>query len=75
MKNLIKEVGRKVNCLIWSLFSTGIVLILLAILIVWTDFMIRIVFGLIVLVVAFMFIYGGYKAWSIKKELEKYFKL
>ena len=75
MKNLLQTVSRKINCVIWSLFSTGIVLILLAILIVWTDFMIRIVFGLIVLIIAFMFIYGGYKVWNIKKEVEKYFKL
>lgn len=54
--------------------STGIILTLLAILIVWTDFMLRLTFGLIVLVLAYTFLYGGYKVWTLKREIEKHFK-
>ena len=74
MISLFKEINKKFNGLIWSLVSTGVILLLLSILIVWTDFMLRLVFGLIVLVVAYVFLYGGYKIYALKKEIEKHFK-
>ena len=74
MINLFKEIHKKINGLIWSLISTGIVLLMLSVLIVWTDFILRLVFGLIVLVVAYVFIYSGYKLHSLRKEIEKHFK-
>ena len=74
MINLFKQINQKVNSLIWSLASTGIILLLLAVLIVWTTFMLRLVVGMIVLVIAYMFLYGGYKVWTLKKEIEKHFK-
>lgn len=74
MERLFKSIHKKVNGLIWSLVSTGIILMLLAILIVWTDFMLRLVFGLLVLVIAYTFLYSGYKLWALKKEIEKHFK-
>ena len=75
MVNFIKEIGKKINGLIWSLVSTGIILLFLGILIVWTDFILRLVIGLFVLLVAWIFLYGGYKLWTLKKEVEKYLKL
>jgi len=75
MISLFKEINKKFNGLIWSLTSTGVILLLLSVLIVWTDFMLRLVFGLIVLVVAYVFLYGGYKIYALKKEIEKHFKL
>ncbi|MEA3449494.1 MAG: hypothetical protein U9Q85_00710 [Patescibacteria group bacterium] len=74
MINLFKQIHKKVNGLIWSLFSTGIILLMLAVLIVWTDFILRLIFGLIVLVIAYIFIYFGYKLLSLRKEIEKHFK-
>lgn len=75
MVHLFKEINKKINSLIWTLVSTGVILLFLAILIVWTDFMLRLVIGMIVLVTAYSFIYGGYKLWVMKKEIEKHFKL
>jgi len=75
MVNLIKEISKKINGLIWSLISTGAILLLMGILIVWTDFMLRLVIGLFVLLIAWIFLYGGYKLWTLKKEAEKYLKL
>ncbi len=74
MQNLIKQVNQKVNSLIWSLISTGIILLMLAVLVVWTDFILRLVFGMFILVLAYAFFYGAYKVWSIKKDIEKHFK-
>lgn len=74
MENLFRVINKKINGVIWSFVSTGIILTLLAILIVWTDFMLRLVFGLFVLVLAYTFLYGGYKVWTLKREIEKHFK-
>jgi hypothetical protein len=75
MLNLVKTVNKKINGVIFSLLSTGVVLMMLSILIVWTDFMLRLVVGVFVLVIAYVFVYGAFKIWTIKKEIEKYFKL
>lgn len=72
MKNIINFAKQKVNGIIWTLIGNGIILLILGILIVWTDFMLRIVFGLITIVVAYVFFYLAYKVWSLKKEITKY---
>ena len=75
MVNLFKEINKKINGIIWSLVSTGIIMLMLSILIVWTDFMLRLVIGMLVLVISYAFLYGGYKLWMLKKEIEKHFNL
>jgi len=75
MVDLFKKINKKIDSLIWSLISTGVILLVLAVLIVWTDFMLRLVFGLLVVVIAWVFIYGGYRLWHIKREIERHFKL
>ena len=74
MIDLFQQFHKKINGLIWSLVSTGIILLMLSVLIVWTDFMLRLVVGLLVLVLAYTFIYSGYKVWVIRKEIERHFK-
>ncbi len=75
MKIFLKQTKRKINGVIWTLISTGIILLLLGILIVWYDFVLRLVIGLAVIVVAYVFFYVAYRIWALKKEVEKYFKL
>ena len=75
MERLFKKIDSKINRVVWTMTSTGFILLLLAILIVWTDFMLRLVIGLLVLVLAYSFLYGGYKIWSVKKEIEKHLGL
>ena len=75
MLDFIKAIRHKINGAIWTLVSTGIIFLMLGILIVWTDFMLRLVVGLFVLVVGYAFLYGGYKLWAFKKDIEKHFKL
>ena len=74
MMHLFKEIIHRVNGLIWSLLGTGIILLLLGVLVAWTDFVLRLVFALMIITVSYVFIYGAYKLWSIKKEIEKHFK-
>lgn len=75
MVNLFKSISHKLNGLIWSLASTGFITLLLSILVVWTNFMVRLVVGLLILLVAYVFIYAAYKLWCLKRAIEQYFKL
>ena len=75
MKNFITQIKKKTSGIIWTLISTGVILLLLGLLIVWTDFFLRLVMGLLVMVIAYAFFYGAYKLWSLKKDIEKFFKL
>lgn len=75
MLKFIKQVRRKVNAIIIHLVITGTVLLFLSVLIVWTDYMLRLTVGLAVVVIAYGFFHSAYKIYSFKKEVEKYFKL
>ncbi|MCU0679643.1 MAG: hypothetical protein MUC28_04340 [Planctomycetes bacterium] len=75
MVKLFPKIDKKFDHLAWTMASTGLILLLLSVLIVWTDFMLRLVIGLIVLVIAYMFLYGGYKIWSMKNEIKKHLGL
>ena len=75
MQNLLKSVKKKVNHIIINLIATGVILVMLGVLIVWTDFILKLVIGCFVLIVAYTFFYSAYKIWWLKREIEKYFKL
>lgn len=75
MKTLIKEVQNKTMAVIINLIITGVFLLILSILIVWTDLVLRLLVGLIVLLLAYLFFYMAYKIWSVKKEVEKFLKI
>jgi hypothetical protein len=73
MIKIINKIDKKINGLAWTCISTGVILVLLAVLVVWTDFMMRLTFGMIILVIAYTFIYAGYRLWDFKKELKEIF--
>lgn len=68
----LKSVNNKINGLFWSLLFTGIILLLLSILIVWTDLILRLMLGFFVLIIAYIFLYGAFKVWELKKEIRKF---
>ena len=72
MEKISNVVDKKIKHLVLTLLTTGIIMLLLAVLIVWTDFMARIVLGLAILLVAYVFLYGAYKIWHLKKNFDKY---
>lgn len=75
MQKLFQNINKKINGIIWSFIGTGIILIMLAIMIAWTDFLLRLIVALFILLVAYTFIYAGYKLWATKSEIEKYLNL
>ena len=71
--NLIKNVKKKINSVILSLIFTGVLLAILGVLIVANDLIFRILIALFVFIVAYSFLFGAYRLWSIRKEFDKYF--
>jgi hypothetical protein len=75
MMELIKRLDRRINNVVFALIGNGFILLILGILIVWTDFVLRLTVGIMVLMVAYMFFYVSHKLWSIKDDIKKHFKL
>lgn len=75
MKNLIGIIRSKINKTVLTLVFTGVILLILSVLIIWSDFILRLIIGMVVILIAYVFFYLAYRIWSIKKEFEKYFKL
>jgi len=75
MQNLFKRIKAAINGAIIHFIVSGVILFMAAVLIVWTDFFLRLVIGLLVIIVAYMFFYLAYKIWWLKREIEKYLKL
>jgi len=74
MEKFFKAMKKKINGLILALTVNGVILLILGFLIVWTDFMLRLVMGLIAIVVAYVFFYAAYRVWSFKEDLSDYLK-
>lgn len=74
MEKVSSLFDRKVRHLIWVLLGNGVFLLLLGVLMVWTDFMLKLVMGLVTIMIAYVFLYGAYKVWSLKKIVDKYIK-
>ena len=74
MKAFKDIIDRKLSHMIRVLVFNGIVLLLLSILIVWTDFMVELVIGLVVISIAYVFLFGAYKLHRLKKHIDKYLK-
>ena len=53
---------------------TGVILVMAAVLIVWTDFFLKLVIGLLAVVAAYLFFYLAYKIWWLKKQIDKFLK-
>ncbi|MBU0721992.1 hypothetical protein KKA93_00855 [Patescibacteria group bacterium] len=74
MQNLFKQINATINGTIIHFIVSGVILAMSAVLIVWTDFFLRLVIGLLVIIVAYMFFYLAYKTWRFKKAIERHLK-
>ena len=76
MTNLVKSLKLKLNSMVWTLASTGVMLLLLGALTVFGgDVLGRLAIAVFVMAIAYIFFYLAHKFWSIKNELEKFFKI
>ncbi len=72
MNGISKTINKKINSTIWHLSTTGLVFLFLSVLVVWTEFMSRLLVGFFILMVAYIFFYLSFRLWEIKKELDKF---
>jgi hypothetical protein len=70
MKDILAPLRSRLADLMINLIVTGVILLILAVLIVWTDFVLEVVVGVSVIVVAYVMFYGAYKLWRIKNMLK-----
>lgn len=75
MLKFLNKIDKKIDTLIWTYISTGVILLLLAILVVWNDFIFRLTCGLVVIVISYTFIFAGFRLWEFKKEIKSYLKI
>lgn len=74
MQNLFKTINCRMNGMIIHLTISGVILAMAAVLIVWTDFFLKLVIGLLAVVAAYMFFYLAYKIWWLKRQIDKFLK-
>lgn len=75
MIKFVKKLRRKIDQLAWTLASTGVMLVFLAILVVFFNFWTRLVFGLLIVILASVFFFLAERFWWLKKELENLLRL
>jgi type IV secretory pathway VirB3-like protein len=75
MQKLIQLIQKKVNGMILSLMIAGVIMLMLAVLIVWSQLILQLAVGMFIVVIAYMFFFAAYKIWALKKEIEKHLKI
>lgn len=71
MKNIFKELEIKLNHLVWALVFYGFIFMTLAVFVTFTDYLLKVMVGLGLLLIAYTLFYFAYKLWSMKNILSK----
>jgi xanthine/uracil permease len=69
MPNIIQIIKTKLNHIMWTFIVTGVVMLMLSVLTVWTDLVLRLLVGLFILLIALNLLSVAIKIHSIKKHL------
>ncbi len=72
MKNFFTSIDRSFNGFVINLLIGGILLLTFAVLVVWVDFVLRLVIGLAFLMAAWVCFYGAYKLYDFKKHIKDF---
>ncbi|MFA5318445.1 MAG: hypothetical protein WC323_03160 [Patescibacteria group bacterium] len=72
MKNLFTSIDKQFNGFVANLLIAGILLLFLSVLIVWSDFVLRLVIGLAFLIAAWIAFYAAYKLYYLKKKIKDF---
>jgi len=72
MKNFFKEINHSLNGLVVNLLVGGILLLVFAVLIVWVDFVLRLVIGCVFIIVALIVFYVAYKVYHFKQHISNF---
>jgi hypothetical protein len=70
MAKILDLARRKLSELQRVFIVNGIIMLILAVLIVWTDVILRLLVGLVILLISYSFFYAAYKFHTVKKILD-----
>jgi hypothetical protein len=70
MANVLDIARRKLSDLQRVFVINGIIMLVLAVLIVWTDVILRLLVGLVILLVAYSMFYVAYKVHVVRKIID-----
>ncbi|NCU44185.1 hypothetical protein EOM71_00715 [Candidatus Falkowbacteria bacterium] len=75
MEKIFKAVRLGLNKMIVSLSVVGILLLILSFLTVWTDFMAKLVLGMVILLLAYALLSTAYRLWRLNQTLNNFWKI
>lgn len=70
MPNILAIVRQKLNDLMWTFISVGVIMVVLALLVVWTEVALKLFVGLAILLVAYCLFYAAYKISHVRKIID-----
>lgn len=74
MKNLFHSLNSAVSELIWYLILQGLFLLIFAILALFYPFFLVIIVCFLLICLAVLSIYFGFKVWGVKRKIDKLLK-
>jgi hypothetical protein len=74
MSEILSSFKRKIGSIAFTSLTTGIVLVLLAVIVIWVPIVGQVVIAFFILVVAFGFSYLGIKLYGLMKDIDKFLK-
>ncbi|PIR93472.1 hypothetical protein COT99_00615 [Candidatus Falkowbacteria bacterium CG10_big_fil_rev_8_21_14_0_10_43_10] len=72
MKNFFTSIDKQFNGFIVNLLIAGSLLLVFSVLIVWSDFVLRLVIGLAFLIAAWLSFYVSYKLYHFKQKIKDF---
>jgi hypothetical protein len=70
MQNVITVIKTKLTSVMWTFIVSGLIMLILAVLAVWTDLILRLLVGLFILLLSYLLFAVALKIHAIKKHLE-----
>jgi len=75
MEKFLKAIRSKLNQVIVNFSVVGGLLLILSFLTVWTDFMAKLVLGMVILLLAYVFLSTAYRLGKINQDLNNFWKI
>ena len=72
MKDFFRSIDRQFNSFIVNLAGGALLLLFFAVLVVWSDFVLRLVIGCAFLIAAWVSFYAALKVYQIKRKIKDF---
>jgi hypothetical protein len=74
MIHLIKKVNQHINFFVFMLVTSGIILLLLGLLMAWSELILRVTVAAETILIGYVFLHMAYRINHLKNEILKQFK-